>query len=211
MARNSLYLTLAATVVAAGLAGSASASTVGGGPIASDFKLVETGDGLNGVYSVTDNSSEWYITGFAVTNSHAGGPFEYADTGQNNWLAGKFCNGSACGNGLTGVAESSDLGQNLVYGFFYENLAVDGSPDSSLATLLATSIAPHTVNDNNFEFFFAPPESTVQFNLVNGDGDTATLVFPASSGTPEPASWALMIGGFGLAGAALRRRRAVAA
>jgi hypothetical protein len=30
-------------------------------------------------------------------------------------------------------------------------------------------------------------------------------------GVPEPASWALMIGGFGLAGAALRRRRATAA
>jgi hypothetical protein len=28
---------------------------------------------------------------------------------------------------------------------------------------------------------------------------------------PEPTTWALMIGGFGLAGAALRRRRAVAA
>ena len=32
-----------------------------------------------------------------------------------------------------------------------------------------------------------------------------------SSGAPEPASWALMLGGFGLAGAALRRRRAKAA
>jgi hypothetical protein len=28
-----------------------------------------------------------------------------------------------------------------------------------------------------------------------------------TSGAPEPAGWALMIGGFGLAGAALRRRR----
>ena len=33
----------------------------------------------------------------------------------------------------------------------------------------------------------------------------------AVAGVPEPASWALMIGGFGLAGAGLRRRRTVAA
>jgi len=32
----------------------------------------------------------------------------------------------------------------------------------------------------------------------------------AGGGVPEPASWALMIGGFGLAGATLRRRRAMA-
>ena len=31
---------------------------------------------------------------------------------------------------------------------------------------------------------------------------------PRNGGVPEPASWALMIGGFGLAGTALRRRRA---
>lgn len=33
---------------------------------------------------------------------------------------------------------------------------------------------------------------------------------PPTSGAPEPAAWAMMIGGFGLAGASLRRRRAVA-
>jgi hypothetical protein len=38
-------------------------------------------------------------------------------------------------------------------------------------------------------------------------------VFSADSAapTPEPAAWALMIGGFGLAGAAMRRRRRAAA
>ena len=30
---------------------------------------------------------------------------------------------------------------------------------------------------------------------------------PTPAGVPEPATWALMIGGFGAAGAALRRRR----
>lgn len=33
----------------------------------------------------------------------------------------------------------------------------------------------------------------------------------SAAGVPEPASWALMIGGFGLAGSALRRRKALAA
>jgi hypothetical protein len=35
-------------------------------------------------------------------------------------------------------------------------------------------------------------------------------ILVTTAGVPEPASWALMIGGFGLAGAALRRRRAMA-
>lgn len=46
-------------------------------------------------------------------------------------------------------------------------------------------------------------------------GDTqgfgVTQGFTIGGGVPEPASWALMIGGFALAGAALRRRRAVVA
>ena len=39
----------------------------------------------------------------------------------------------------------------------------------------------------------------------------AGLWTDVAAGVPEPATWALMIGGFGLAGVALRRRRTVAA
>jgi len=68
-----------------------------------------------------------------------------------------------------------------------------------------------------------------EFNFLNGvvtvDGDTLTLVLKGTGGgnasygglitfmptataaVPEPASWALMIGGFGAAGAVLRRTR----
>jgi hypothetical protein len=45
-------------------------------------------------------------------------------------------------------------------------------------------------------------------NTFHQFGD-ATMNLTVTS-VPEPASWALMIGGFGMAGAALRRRRAVA-
>jgi hypothetical protein len=49
---------------------------------------------------------------------------------------------------------------------------------------------------------------------LNGSNNFEKLVFAfngTSGAVPEPATWALMIGGFGMAGAALRRRRAVAA
>ena len=39
----------------------------------------------------------------------------------------------------------------------------------------------------------------------DGPGGAATVLF--QSGTPEPASWAMLIAGFGLVGAAARRRR----
>jgi PEP-CTERM motif len=40
---------------------------------------------------------------------------------------------------------------------------------------------------------------------------TRAAAAPTAGAVPEPASWALMIGGFGMAGASLRRRRTMAA
>jgi hypothetical protein len=52
-------------------------------------------------------------------------------------------------------------------------------------------------------------------DIPGQDGIWGPNIFLGSSkgftGTPEPAAWALMIAGFGLAGASLRRRRAVTA
>ena len=58
-----------------------------------------------------------------------------------------------------------------------------------------------------------PDTYNVTYDFKN-DGatmDEVRFVFDPSAAVPEPASWALMIGGFGLAGATLRRRRGVAA
>jgi PEP-CTERM motif len=57
--------------------------------------------------------------------------------------------------------------------------------------------------------------NTLTFDVVNfgqatGNPSGLRVEFLSSNAVPEPASWALMIGGFGLTGAALRRRRRLA-
>ena len=47
--------------------------------------------------------------------------------------------------------------------------------------------------------------------IDDSTGFTASLTSQATGSVPEPASWLLMIGGFGLAGAALRRRKPLVA
>jgi hypothetical protein len=58
-----------------------------------------------------------------------------------------------------------------------------------------------------------PVSATIDPIFVNPPNGTGEFFFsPGIGGVPEPAAWTLMIGGFGLVGAALRRRRfAVAA
>jgi len=52
---------------------------------------------------------------------------------------------------------------------------------------------------------------TAIFDLTSAESISGQFATFGVAGVPEPATWALMIGGFGLAGASLRRRRAMAA
>jgi hypothetical protein len=85
--------------------------------------------------------------------------------------------------------------QAAIWSIEYHTLAVSGNAEinSEIANFL-------TVKDNGGGYAHAL--------LAHGPGlaGTQNMVI----GVPEPASWALMIGGFGMAGAALRRRRQVA-
>ena len=45
----------------------------------------------------------------------------------------------------------------------------------------------------------------------NGRSFNGSITYSVISAVPEPASWAMMIAGFGLAGAALRRRGTIVA
>ena len=90
--------------------------------------------------------------------------------------------------------------------------------DKSGATLLSVSVALTfgAFSDPGVYSHYGVTSSNGigGFSFTGGaSGNTSidNLVVNSGAAVPEPASWALMIGGFGLAGAALRRRRMVAA
>jgi hypothetical protein len=72
-----------------------------------------------------------------------------------------------------------------------------------LAYELETNIVGTLDASHTAEISFTLPDGVF---LTAASGATFGAVTPPAGGVPEPASWALMIAGFGLAGAALRRR-----
>lgn len=92
--------------------------------------------------------------------------------------------------------------------------------DQTKLTLLATLSAPATggvtqtisvPNDSNYLVVqaYTPPGGSSGSDIVVAQMVLNTKPVPPS--VPEPAAWALMLAGFGLAGAGLRRRQAAAA
>lgn len=75
-----------------------------------------------------------------------------------------------------------------------------------------TGLTAYTVSPNTpgFGFFINNPGGVPQINSLvysTGAGQVWTSLQVSVASVPEPASWAMMIGGFGLAGAALRASR----
>jgi hypothetical protein len=106
---------------------------------------------------------------------------------------------SAIYNSLAGAS------QDLPDGFAVGNL-----PQPFTSALFLYFSTPLTVSGGTFD-----GEQSGEDQLTVGGvplsprylNGSVTAGVPAAAGVPEPAAWALMIVGFGLAGAALRRRR----
>ncbi|MGI4880149.1 MAG: PEPxxWA-CTERM sorting domain-containing protein [Janthinobacterium lividum] len=112
--------------------------------------------------------------------------------------------------------------QTQFYGF-YNYSPGDGS-DPTLSTLDAmgnvlqsfdlATLAPISTPGGFNQFAFRGIDGTDAFSAIRFGGSylllAATAAGDATSATPEPAAWALMIAGFGLVGTALRRRKVLA-
>jgi hypothetical protein len=202
---------LAAGVAALALAGSASAGNL---IVNGDF---ETGD-LSGWSVVDSGSGSW----FATLNG-AGSPL--------NSFASPFLATGGDWNAQTdqGGPGSHDLSQTLLLGggnykFQFDAYGNDQSGsggagdqqylviDDSTA-LLGPLVDPAWAHFS-FDLTLGAGLHTFTFHenddrsFYNAAVDNVSLT---TSSAPEPAAWALMIGGFGLAGASLRRRKAAVA
>lgn len=78
--------------------------------------------------------------------------------------------------------------------------------DGELQLPDGVSFADVLGNVDQIEFTTFEPGMFYGFTIFDVAGDNFTVDFAAGA-VPEPASWAMMIGGFGLAGGALRGRR----
>ena len=204
------FIALAATVAACALAGSAAASEfITNGNF-------ETGD-LTGWTEVDAGSGSWFVIG----------------NGGNTPLTGTPTPTLAGGGDFTATTDqggpgSHDLSQTLLlaagnYVFSFDARGNDesgsgGAPDQQYivnvdgSTLAGPIIDP---NWNHFSFDLSLGAGSHTFDFHENDDrfffqagvDNVSL----TNAVPEPTTWALMIGGFGLAGATLRRRKALAA
>jgi hypothetical protein len=73
-----------------------------------------------------------------------------------------------------------------------------------------SAVNPATVRFFAFAFGGTAPANDGHFSNPGNPGYEG-IVTAASGGVPEPASWAMLIAGFGLVGAMQRRRTAVVA
>lgn len=103
------------------------------------------------------------------------------------------------------INNSSGLGRTTQDALFTFNLA-DGSVLTDTRTIASTGVA-----NRNLLTFDVGPLTGFSFRPSTNTGGFLQFddisVTPVAAAVPEPATWAMMIVGFGFAGGALRRRR----
>ena len=159
-----------------------------------------------GAYVILQSAEGWNAAsgdGIEIQNHAAGDPFSESnlvelDSNDNSSMSRMIDAGhytlSFYYSARPGVAAASNGIDVLVNGNSIFNITGDGGG--------STNWLPQAIN------FSVSKGSTLTFAAIGtSDSLGGYLDNIGLAGVPEPASWAMMIGGFGFAGVAMRRRR----
>lgn len=136
-----------------------------------EFVFIESVSGSTGTFTIINNSTDWYIWGFAVTNIEGSKPA----TTFSDW------NAATCDNNC------ADPGYNGS-GFSYQS--------TSGALPIGNDIGP---GQRSSLFTFTLPEGSTPLLFLRNAGG-ATLYITPTGAIPEPSTWAMLIAGFGFLG-----------
>lgn len=177
----------------------------------------------NGTVSVAAlyNPTVTIGTSTGTYTANSGNTFEVLGTGGFTSVTG--LNGTMNGTLTFATVEGATIAQSLPNFFVFNdgrggtfNFSATSVQTASFSNIpnVSSSVGLYILGNvaNAFQGFTPTPGSlTLSFNSTGGSpySASATLsVPPAGAGAvPEPASWAMMITGFGMAGWAMRRRR----
>ena len=177
----------------------------------------------NGVVTTTVDTAAQAVSGSIVIDTALAGP--NAGAGSNVFYSGKafvtltFASSGVTPTRLTGTLGEQSIGNTAEEGLVF-TLADEADTYSYIFQLFSLSDIPTSIFDGillpdftqaDALFFSAISNQNVggsQFERVSfGVVDSITQVATA---VPEPATWAMMLVGFGLVGTALRRRERIA-
>lgn len=151
-----------------------------------------------------------------------GATFEISGTGGFSGVASTFgtLNGVLSFSSTAGTTISEPLSNffvfsdanNGTYNFNVNTVTTRTFADSPGVSSSGTLYLLGDVLDNHLGYSSTAASLTIQFNSTGGSAYSSalTLAVPPDGSVPEPASWALMVVGFGATGFAMRRQRRTA-
>ncbi len=168
----------------------------------------------------TGSFTGWTTTGNVNIGSV---PYFGLNSGTYGQYLAAFNGGNQAPNGTLSQSFHTVVGSTYSFSFDYgvtnggnQSLiasVLDGTTSTLLASLLV-STSSQTPQTATISFGALSGSSIIRFTDVAGNDsfnqDIGIDNVSVSGAVPEPASWALMIGGFGLVGFAMRRRAKVA-
>jgi hypothetical protein len=192
-------LFIAATGVALGLTVPASATIVGYAPGidfgASGPYTVSLFDGSSYTFSalVLDPSDTKYRTAALATTGNAtayGGGFIGGGNAYTSYSAGSATPGNNFGGDFITAPTARPIDYSLTDTYVALRFGAGPSIHYGYAEIAGTTLLRFAYN-----------------NIAGGSITTGDAITRAPAAVPEPASWAMMLGGFGMIGGALRSRR----